>query len=294
MTTPALRDLDRALQSLLEAGPDQLSNRVSESIADEIHRTRQRAPLGPWRIPPMSRFTFAAAALAAAVVVVVLAVVLTRPAAQTGGQPSPAQPAPTPSPTSAASPSPAIGPLLVGKTYRASSFSMPYTFTVPSPAASMQGPVAGDALNPAHTLRIRPASGALTFHDGIGLPSDLCHPEKGLLARLPGTPQAVGAWLSSTKGLGLSRRPDMSVASGVVLSWDVSIAATCYTGSGPFTKAPDVWTQANEHHRLYAVPTGTGTILIITWANGYNGQGEDVLPAVNAWADELVRTIRFG
>jgi hypothetical protein len=295
MSATNLRDLDRALEAFLDAGPDQLSNRLAASIGEEVHRTRQRAMRGPWRIPRMSRFALTSVAVAIAAVVVGLAVALTRPSPQIGTQSTP--------PPSAVSPTPgdfihdtAIGYFDSGQTYRASTFSTPYSFVVPAEPASLYtgSGTQGDALDAAHAMRIRPGQGALTFHDGVGLPADLCHPEKGLLSRLPSTPQAVGEWLAATKGLTLSRLPDLAVDGRTALRWDVALGPACYSGDGTFASTPVVWFHAKEHHRLYAVPTGKGTILIATWGAGYNGEGEGILPAVNSWADELVKSLHFG
>ena len=179
MSASAPRDLDRALEAFLDAGPDQLSNHLAHSIADEVHRTRQRAARGPWRIPSMSRFTLTAAAVAVAAVVVGLAVTLTRPAPQTG--------APTPSPAPATvSPTDfthntAIGELVPGQVYRASVTGRPYSFTIPERPSSLSAgsAIRGDAIDADHALRIQPGKGALTLQDGIGLPEDLCHPGSG-------------------------------------------------------------------------------------------------------------------
>lgn len=243
----------------------------------------------------MSRFALTATAVAVAAVVVGLAVALTRPAPQTGAQSTPA--AHSPAATNGIVHDTAIGALVAGQTYRASTFSTPYTFTVPAQPASLLGGngMTGDALDAAHALRISPGQGALTFQDGVGRPLDLCHPGSGVLTPLSGTPQSVGDWLAATKGLTITRRPDISLSSGTAMSWDVALASTCYSGDGTFSSpAPVVWFQAKEHHRVYAVPTPSGTMLILTWGNGYRGEGEDVLPAVNAWTDQLVKTIRFG
>jgi hypothetical protein len=296
MSASAPRDINRALEAFLDAGPDQLSSHLAHSIADEVHRTRQRAVRGPWRIPSMSRFALTTAAIAVAAVVVGLAVMLTRPAPQTGTQASPTPAQPTPGPSDFVH-NTAVGELTAGQTYRASTFSTPYTFTVPPQPTGLHagGSMKGDALDATHAMRLQPGQGALVFQDGVGLPSDLCHPDKGLLTTLPATPQGVGDWLAATKGLTISRLPNITVDGRTALSWDIALAASCYSGLGAFSDGqPVVWFEAGEHHRLYAVPTGNGTILLSTWGAGYQGQGENVLPAVNVWSDALVRTLRFG
>jgi len=54
-------DLDRLMEAFLEDGPAVLTDRVSEAIRDDVERTEQRAVVGPWRTPLMSRYAIAAA-----------------------------------------------------------------------------------------------------------------------------------------------------------------------------------------------------------------------------------------
>ena len=63
MTTP--RDLDRLMEAFLEDGPSVMTDRVAEAIWGDVERTQQRAGIGLWRNPLMTRFAFAAAVVTA-------------------------------------------------------------------------------------------------------------------------------------------------------------------------------------------------------------------------------------
>jgi Tol biopolymer transport system component len=117
MTTP--RDPDRLVRAFLDEGPTVLPDRAVESLLGEIHRTRQRAVLGPWRTQPMFRTSLAAAAVIAVVAIGGLAFWATRPNGPVIGQPSSAPSAVasasansgTPSPSG---PAPAAGTIVYG------------------------------------------------------------------------------------------------------------------------------------------------------------------------------------
>ena len=64
----AQRDPDQFVQSYLEAGLTELPDRAYDAVRSEIDKTRQRAVIGPWRLPLMnnlSRFAIAGAAILA-------------------------------------------------------------------------------------------------------------------------------------------------------------------------------------------------------------------------------------
>jgi hypothetical protein len=62
-------DLDRAVHVFLEDGQTELPDRAFDAVRHDIHRTRQRAVIGPWRVPDMSNFARVAIAAAAVVAV---------------------------------------------------------------------------------------------------------------------------------------------------------------------------------------------------------------------------------
>jgi Kelch motif len=98
MTKP--RDPDALLSAYLAGGMEVLPDRVIDAVLDEVHGTRQRTVLGPWRTRSMFK-----PSLAATAVVVVLfsgALLLNRPEQPAIGDPSPTPSTdPTPSGPSA-------------------------------------------------------------------------------------------------------------------------------------------------------------------------------------------------
>jgi len=69
MTTS--RDPERLLAAYLADGMEVLPDRVVDAVLDEVHGTRQRAVIGPWRTPLMNsvlKMAFAAAAIVAVLV----------------------------------------------------------------------------------------------------------------------------------------------------------------------------------------------------------------------------------
>jgi hypothetical protein len=128
MTTQ--RDLDALLTGYMADGMNVLPDRVADAVLDEVHRTRQRAVLGPWRTSRMNSALKLAIA-GAAVIVVALAgfTLLPRDQSGVGGQSSPS------SGPSGGAASPTATPL--GQTYEmtvnGSEKSVPLNVTVQLP-----------------------------------------------------------------------------------------------------------------------------------------------------------------
>lgn len=78
---------DRLIRAFLKEGVEELSDRVYDSVRDQLRHNRQRAVIGPWRIPIMSRNLQVAAVAAAVLAVVVVGAVLMR-GPQVGPSPS--------------------------------------------------------------------------------------------------------------------------------------------------------------------------------------------------------------
>ena len=83
MTTP--RDPDRLLAAYLADGMEILSDRVTDAVLDEVHRTRQRAVFGPRRTFQMLKPFLAASAAIVAVAVGAYALGLLKPASSDPG-----------------------------------------------------------------------------------------------------------------------------------------------------------------------------------------------------------------
>lgn len=285
MTTQ--RDPDRLLQVFLDEGPEVLPDRVLDAVETDIHRMRQRAAFGPWRFNPMRTF-MAAAAVAAVLVVGGGLLWATRPPSVLEG------PTPQPTPT----PQEARGALAAGTTYLSTRFSQPFQFTMPLEFGS--DAAAADLSADQHTLRIRPSSeGAITFHDDIALPNDLCHPT----GTLPDVPDDVEAWLS-TRGVTVSA-PDFVGDSTLHASfWDIELGPNCISSADEAPGSPTIAFSAGERHRIYRVlvpvrdPSRPGAInadpmLIVTWGAGYGGVGDEVLDRLNSLTDSLVTSIEL-
>jgi hypothetical protein len=271
----ASRDPDRLIAAFLEEGPEVLPDWVHGAVRDEIHDERQSAARGLWRTSMMRKYL--ATAAAAAVVVAGAALVATRSPEVGLGDPPPTSP-------TAEAQSVRNGGIEPGASYRTDGFSQPFRFTLPD--AISPGGASADLMD-AHSFRIRPVTGgAITFHDDADLSDDVCQPAG--LADHFSTPDDVRDWLEGSEGVTVGTEHELVTADGrTALAWDIGLGTQCYTGDAAVSFA------ANEHHRVYAVPIGEDTVLVFTWGRGYGGEGEDVLPALNAATDDLVQSMSF-
>ena len=116
----ARRDPDRLVHAFLMEGQTELADQVYDAVRAAIEQKRQRAVIGPWRMPTMNKFV--PIGLGAAAVVVALVVgtqLLAAPAPGGVGTAPSVQPSPTPSPTPSTSPSasPAASPPPLTETF---------------------------------------------------------------------------------------------------------------------------------------------------------------------------------
>lgn len=175
MTTPR-RDPEALLSAYLAVGMEVLPDRVVDAVLDEVHRTRQRTVLGPWRIPTMNSYTKLAIAAVVVVVVSVGGLVMLRPGESSGpgGAPT-ATPSPTPSSSAAPAPSPAASPSAISTIGWVPFTSDRYGYTISYP--------------PTHTGMPGSTESAPTFVGGAGrdftFGADLFDTEVG---RVTGTP----------------------------------------------------------------------------------------------------------
>ena len=138
---------DDLIRAFIAEGREELPDRAFDAVRGEIHRTRQRAVIGPWREPQMSNLAKVALA-AAAVVAVLFGASRLLPSASGPGaiQPSPT-PSQTATPTDTAAPSVTIispgqicdgrdrtGPMEPGmySALQSATRSVPYTVEVPA------------------------------------------------------------------------------------------------------------------------------------------------------------------
>ena len=244
----------------------------------------------------MSRYAVVAATAIAAVVLLGVVIGITHPFSNVG-----AEPTPTAIPslgTPAANLGEPIGNLSAG-TYRASAFTEPFTVVIPAEpsALSSDGPAVGDLWSNDKTLRIKlgaapgNADGALTFHDDVTLAADVCDGGKGAISDVPTSVEAVGSWLTNSAGLNVGTGTAITVDGRQAMSWDIALPAGCGETAAPSSAV--VYFSAGERHRVYAIPTGSDTIIAFTWGSGTGGVGDQKLSDINSWADELVAAMRF-
>ena len=97
MTAP--RDPDRMIRAFLFEGEEQLHDQVYDAIRAEIEQKRQRAVVGPWRLPIMNKLLPIGLGAAAVVGVLLLGSRLLLPPSGPGGPSIEPSPSPTPSVT---------------------------------------------------------------------------------------------------------------------------------------------------------------------------------------------------
>jgi hypothetical protein len=107
----ASRDPDRMIHAFLFEGEEQLHDQIYDAIRAEIEQKRQRAVVGPWRMPIMNKLAPIGLGAAAVVVALVVGVKLLGPSEPIGPGGSPSatpsrsiEPSPSPSPTPASPP----------------------------------------------------------------------------------------------------------------------------------------------------------------------------------------------
>jgi hypothetical protein len=293
VSTRLRRDPDRLVQAFLETGPELMSDHLLEAIVDDIHRTRQRGLAVPWRFPSMTRLAFVAAASVLVVSTVVVTLALSRPGdGRVAGEATPAASSiPTPPAVLGAN----LGP--AGTVLSAATFSEPFTFTMPAYPEDSTTPVRAEFWDPAsggaQSRGMRLVSslwGSVSFHDDESMPADMCRPSGDRIDDIPATPEDVDRWLRSGAGLEVSVQEQLTVDGRPALRWEVSTA----TGVCEVVLIrPAPWFGSGERHRIYAVPTGSDTILVITWGVNWSTGTEEHLDAVNAATDALVRSMTF-
>jgi hypothetical protein len=145
---------DDLIRAFIAEGRHDLPDRAFDAVRGEIHRTRQRVVIGPWREPHMTNVARIALAAAAVIVVALGASRLLPTGAGPGATPPPPTPSPTVTPTDTAAPSVAFispGPIcddlnLAGQlepgTYSVSNAAwtaVPYTVDVPAGWTLVEG-----------------------------------------------------------------------------------------------------------------------------------------------------------
>ncbi len=283
------RYLEALLAAYLEEGMEVLPDRVADAVLDRVHRTRQRAPSGSWRMLLMPRRAFSAAVVIA-VLVMGAAVWLAASGPNSDVGDSSQSPAPSVSSGLAEFPT-ATEDLMVGASYRSTVFTQPITLTIPvfineigAAEGGLFDRVSGSIDDDGHTLRIdlSPTDQAITIHDDATVNIDPCQPTAAV-QEIPGTPAAVGVWLHGIAGLEVTDLGDSGVDGRT--DYDVTTGSTCGDAEPPGN--PDIWFQPSERYRIWAVPTGTDTILVVEW------YGEQSPILIQGIAARIVWSLRF-
>ena len=138
---------DDLIRAFIAEGRDELPDRAFDAVRGDIHRTRQRVVIGPWREPQMSNFAKVALAAAAVVAVLFGASRLLPSSPGPGSTQAPPTPSPTATPTDTAAPSVALispGPICDGtdrtgqmepgmySVSQSATTPVPYTLEVPA------------------------------------------------------------------------------------------------------------------------------------------------------------------
>jgi hypothetical protein len=287
----AERDVTRIVRSWLRTDEHESADRVLDIVLDRLDTTPQRRAWWPARrIADVNTYAKLLIAAAAIVVVAVIGINLLPAGTGVGGGPAAT---PTPSPSPSPTPLPAVGTNLgpPGTILRAERFSEPFTFTMPTFPLSPTTPISAEVSGRGLMRLVSDAWGSVSFHDDGTLPADMCLPTGARIQDVPATPDEVGRWLESSAGLEVSAPVRVTVDGRTGLRWDViSPKDVCDESASQ----PPPWFGAGEHHRIYAVPTGTDTILVITWGVNWSEGSEEYIDAVNAATDDLVRSMKFG
>ena len=182
MTRP--RDPDRLLAAYLADGMDALPDRVAEAVRAEVHRTRQRTVIGPWRMRFMNSAATVAVGAAAAVALVAVGINLLPASTGPGGLP-PVSPSPLATPTPSASASPTVDVMRVAGTEQGLTVELPpgwanngyaaapgdgdpgALFFVSVPAYTLPDPCDGTAPGPAIDPTVEAVVTAITQIPGV-------------------------------------------------------------------------------------------------------------------------------
>jgi hypothetical protein len=180
MTAP--RDPDVLIRAFLDEGQTDLPDRAFDAVRSDIHRTRQRVVIGPWREPNMNVLARVAIA-AAAVLAVGLAWVNFGPGQPGfGGLPT-ASPSPTASPRAMPTGETEL-PLEAGTSYiTGDPFLVRVTFTAPS---GWEGKVGAPYLAFANPTEREAPSGGVVFSIFDKIVADPCDFDQGFKS-VPGS-----------------------------------------------------------------------------------------------------------
>jgi hypothetical protein len=215
---------DELIRAFLAEGREELPDRAFDAVRGEIHRTRQRVVIGPWRIPDVTnlvRVAFAAAVVGA----FALAWVTFGPRANVPGT----SPGPSPTPTTAPSETPAgssstLTPgLLCSSTEScrtgdldpgAYSFEVVEVGSTTPTRVSFTVPAGWSANSEWYVLKHAGAADELMFTvwEVTHIFEDACHWQDAGLVSAGTTPAELASLLTTQKGRVASATTDATVA----------------------------------------------------------------------------------
>ena len=203
---------DDQIRMFLAEGREELPDRTFDAVRGEIHRTRQRVVIGPWREPRMSNM-MRIALVAAAVIAVAIGGTRLLP---TSSGPGTLPPAPTPAstPTAPPTPSPTASPTLSPFVNPAPGELRAGTYTWTSPGVTFTLPAGWAIDSSAFITKHAGEAGEVMFTDWqiTDVYPDVCHwVDANLVPAGTSTAQLVAA-LSSQKGWTGPAATDVTVA----------------------------------------------------------------------------------
>ena len=155
-------------------------------------------------------------------------------------------------------------PLAPSAVYDSLGFSQPFHMTLPADAASglFNSQVGAMSQFEPHELHFSHPWWNAELIDDVPVFRDVCDRERGVLTDIPGSVDAVGAWLRSAQGIVLAPPTELVVDGRRAVRWHVT--ADCLNGSGP------VASDLAGGYEFYAIPTGDDVVLFIVRADTDN------------------------
>lgn len=244
MTAP--RNPERTLEAFLTDGPMELPDRAFDAIRHDIHRTRQRVVIGPWREPNAA--TLSRLAIAAAVVLAVGVVWL-----NLGRSPTGPGSGPTPMPVTSDGPL-APGRYVLSHLQAAPAEGLPgpsITVTVPSSGWTAFG---GFALDKNYGATAAEAGPSFVFWSITNRYVNACT-DHTLLSPAPGpTIDALLESLAAQPGIEAGPRTDVTIDGYVGKFVELTVVTDIATCTGGFYPWADKYVQGNgEILRVYAL-----------------------------------------
>jgi hypothetical protein len=274
MTAP--RDPDVLIRAFLDEGQTDLPDRAFDAVRSDIHRTRQRVVIGPWREPRMSIFARVAIAAAAVLAVGLAWVNFGPPSNGIGTQP-------TPSPTATPSPQPLPEGAIEPGRYWLNPIGLPTGTTAPRIAVTLPaGWTADIAVNKDYDESDNGAGLALIAWQISGTYVDPCT-DHTLVTPTPAPDiDALIDALSHQPGTTAGPPTATTVGgySGKFVEVTVTVDITKCTGDGPFW----LWASADGDRRYVQGTNETNRIYVLD-VNGRRFTFNARIPARTTAAD---------